>query len=81
MALDDVSISGAMADGNTTDKFSVKVNPSELKVGVEISQEVSQENKTATSYTNVSLSGWTVVWVFVYALTGQDLPPVSHPAY
>lgn len=73
--LSDTGISSSFTNGNTTDSFGLRVNLSEFKVGFESSSAVKWDNNTTeTTYTNVSISGWAVVAVYVFIASGQPLP-------
>ena len=76
--LDDIGLYGSLTNGNTTNSFGVKLNLSELKVGFEGSTAVQWDNTIETAYTNVSVSGWTIVAVYILVSTGQY---VQSPSY
>ena len=78
IGLDDIGISGSLANGNTTNSFGVKLNLSELKVGFEGSTAIQWDNTTETTYTNVSFSGWAIAEAYILIATGQ---PIQSPSY
>lgn len=69
---------GSLINGNTTKSLGIKLNASELKVGFEGSTVIQWDNTAETAYTNVSLSGWALVVVYVYVKTGQYLQSSSY---
>jgi len=78
VALDDISVSGSLADGNITNSFGIKLNMSELKFGFEGATAIQWGNTTETTYTNVSLNGWAVVAAYFLITTGQ---PAQSPLF
>lgn len=78
VGLDDIGLSGSLTNENTTNSFGVKLNLSELKIGFEGSTAIQWDNKTEISYTNASISGWTIVAVYIFATTGQYVQSSSY---
>ena len=74
LALDDISISGSVTDGNTTNSFGLKINISELAVGVEKSTEIRWDDECVTTYTDVSVNGLFVAAAYYAVTTGQPSP-------
>ncbi|MDE6020431.1 MAG: RHS repeat-associated core domain-containing protein [Ruminococcus sp.] len=78
VGLDNIGISGALANGNTTNSFGLKTNLSELKVGFESSSAIKWDNTTETTYTNASVSMWALAAVYILVTTGQPMPSPSY---
>ena len=78
VGLDDIGLSGALTNGNTTNSFGVELNLSELKIGFEGSTAIQWDNTTETAYTNVSISGWAIAAAYILVTTGQY---VQSPSY
>lgn len=78
VGLDDIGISGALTNGNTTKSYGVKLNLSELKIGFEGSTAIQWDNTTETAYTNASISGWAIAAAYILATTGQYVPSSSY---
>lgn len=78
IGLDNIGISGSLSNGNATNSFGIKTNLSELKVGVEGSTAVKWDNTTEATYTNVSVSGWTIASAYALLTTGQPMPSPSY---
>ena len=78
VGLDDIGLSGALTNGNTTNSFGVKLNLSELKIGFEGSTAIQWDNTTETAYTNASISGWAIAAAYILVTTGQY---VQSPSY
>lgn len=76
LGLDDFSLEGSYSGEDLTSSLALKINVSELKIGVEWATTEQWDNGmgTNTTYTNVSVSGWFLVWVYYYANSGQSLP-------
>lgn len=71
LAMDDIGISGAIVDGNTTSAIRLKFELSDWgKIGVEISNSVTNGNITDTTYTNVSINGVQAALVYVACMLG-----------
>ena len=82
LGLDNIGVSGSLVNGNTTNSFGLRANLSELKVGFEGSSAVQWDNTTETTYTNVSVSGWSIAAVCMFITTGQPmLSPLSAYGY
>ena len=82
LALDDISVSGSLTEGNITNSYGVKVNLSQLKAGFESSSSVQWDSiSTTTDYENVSVSGWIIV-AAACAYFGYQVPlSTGSPAY
>lgn len=78
LGLDNIGISGSLSNGNTTDKFGLKANLLELKVGFEGSSAIKWDNTTETTYTNISFSGWSIATAYLLISTGQLMPSSSY---
>ena len=74
VGFENIGISGSVANGNTTDSFGVKLDLSKLKIGFEGSEAIQWDNTTRTTYTNVSVSGWSLLAAYYYVTTGQYVP-------
>ena len=71
LGLDNTGISVSFTNDNVTDTVGLTLNLSELKLGVECSSAIKWDDTTTTTYTNVSISGWFLVAVFMLA-NGSD---------
>ncbi len=72
MGLDDISLSLATTSEDTTTRLGVKLNLSELKVGLEGSTSTSSPdtNITETNYFNVDVSAWLILATYYYLQSG-----------
>ncbi len=75
---DNIGISGTLTDGDSSNCIALKVNLSELKVGIEDSISIKWDGTTTKTYTNVSANGWAIVAVAAFITTGQI---IQTPAY
>ena len=78
LGLDDIGISGSFSKNNSTYSLELKIDISEIKVGLESSVATQCGNITDIAYTNVSYSGWAIVALFCMIATGQ---PALSPSY
>ena len=74
IALDDVSLMGSIRYENTSYSIAVKVNLSELKIGLESAVTQNIENKMEKQYTNVSVNGWFLAALAYAVVTGNPMP-------
>ena len=81
LALDDVSISGTVTRGSTSKALTAKMDISQLRLGFETSSSISSGDVTSTSYRNYSVNGWTIIYLYLFILSGQEVPlPPTMPA-
>ena len=80
VGLDDISLSCSGTSGNTTNSFAIKLNVSELKLGLEYATAIPWDDSTKTVYTNVSINVFTILAAFAYATAG-DTAVLPQPAY
>ena len=78
LGLDNIGISGSIANGNATNSLGIKANLSELKVGYEGASAIKWDNTTETTYTNVSVSGLALAAAYMLVTTGQQFPSPSY---
>lgn len=78
VGLDDIGVSASLTKSNTTNSLGAKLNLSEFKVDFESSTAVQWDNVTETTYTNVSINGWSIALACIFVTTGQY---VDSPAY
>ena len=76
-AVDDIGISGSITEGYSTNSVGLRLDLSRLKVGLEHSTSVTVNDVSSTVYTNISVNGWTLVYLYLLATTGQDIPQPS----
>ena len=74
LAIDNISISSSIENGNTTNSLGLKVNLSELKLGVESSTSIKWDETTDTENVNISANAWAIAAVYVFLKTGQTAP-------
>ena len=74
VALDDVSLMSSIRYENTSYSIAVKVNLSELKIGLESAVTQNIENKMEKQYTNVSVNGWFLAALAYALVTGNPMP-------
>ena len=63
LALDDFGITGSYIDGNSTDSFSVIIDFTQVKAGLEIANSYSAGGITVTNYSNISASGIPIITI------------------
>ena len=80
VGFDDISLSYSGTSGNTTNSFAIKLNASELKLGLECATAIQWDNTTDTTYTNVSINAFTILAAYAYVTTG-DPAVLPQPAY
>ena len=81
---DNTGITASITNGNTTNSLGVKINLSELKVGIENSTTIRWDDETDGTdvyYTNVSANCWYILAAVAIVVTGQQVPaPTPAPA-
>ena len=74
ISLDDISLMGSHKYKSTSYSFGVKINLSELKIGLESAVTQSIDDTIQKQYSNVSVNGWFLA-ALAYALTtGNTIP-------
>ena len=74
VGVDDISISGAYRNGDVTSSISVKADILHLRLTTEAATEYKSGNLSITEYANCNINGGSLVYMYVYASTGQLLP-------
>jgi len=72
LGLDDIGIRGSIRRGDSATSIGIKADISQLKIGFEGATTVRWDSRTdVTNYTNVSVSIWGIIAVYMLATTGQ----------
>ena len=79
VGIDDISVKGLLRDDNSSNSFGARLDLSRLKLGIEYSSSVTWDLTTHTDSVNASINGWTLVFLYYLATTGQGVPsPVTN---
>ena len=82
LALDDIGITGSITEGTKTTSFGITANLTSFKIGITGETSISWDNVSEASYWNLSISGWTIIFLYCWLTTGQPVPaPSTAPAY
>lgn len=75
LGLDNIGITGSIKNGDTTNSFAVTADISQFKIGAEASSTIQwDENYSASSYTNASITLTGIIAAYCFATTGQVVP-------
>ena len=72
--LDNLGVSFSSTSKEHTNSVGLRLNLSEIKLGLESSISTQWDSATQTAYTNVSGSGWPLLALAYFISTGQPLP-------
>jgi RHS repeat-associated protein len=70
LSLDDIGVYVAHSNGNSSNNLGIKINISEIQIGLESSATIESNGITTVSYTNVSLNGFGMLLVAAAYFTG-----------
>ena len=84
LAVDDISVSVSAKDGDMSSGFAVKINLSEIKVGIESTTTYTSTNENSgyaiTDYVNSSITGAGIAAAIMFVLSGGAVVPMPEPA-
>lgn len=76
LAVDNIGIYGSVSKNNVTDSFGLRVNITQLKIGINSSSSVTLDNDTYTDYWDFDVSGWLIACAYLLVTEG-----VAEPSY
>jgi len=74
IGLRNLSVMGMTQKDNVTYGIGLKIDFSELKIGIESFKSVQQGDIVEKTYTNVSVGGWIIIAAYCFVTTGQMIP-------
>lgn len=72
--LDNTGLFASYTTGNQINSLGLRVDFSNVKVGIEFSTAIQWDSTTQTNYANVSVSGWWILAAYLAATSGQSMP-------
>lgn len=72
--LDNTGLFASYTTGNQINSLGLRVDFSNVKVGIEFSTAIQWDSTTQTNYANVSVSGWWILATYLAATSGQSMP-------
>ena len=77
LGLDNIGLSFSSVDGNNATSVSIVVDVSQLKVGFEYAETITQGSLATTSYNNISITGIGILAIIYFVETGEWNPSLQ----